>query len=98
MLITDQRNSSNTTDTVVYTQSTLIQVVQMIGDFVLRLTSNDPLTNNDPLISTATLDPIKLEHNGTVLRCADHLVYEKANENAEVMIILNGRCICNILY
>ena len=91
MLIPGQENSSNI-DPESYSNSLSMEMVKMIGDFVLRLASNNPL------ISTATLDPVKLKHNGTVLRCANHIVYEKANESTEIIIILKGKLYMLFLY
>ena len=55
----------------------------MIGDFVFRLESQDPLK------STATLDDIDPKHNVSVLRCAnDHV---QATEIAEITILVKGR-------
>ena len=51
------------TDLEVYSNSTNLEDVKMIGDFVVRLESSNSL------VSTVTLDEVDSKHNGTVLTC-----------------------------
>ena len=61
--LTTNSGSSSSTELKVYINSTSLQDVAMIGDFVVRLESKNPL------VSTTTLDEVDPKHNGTVLIC-----------------------------
>ena len=65
-----------------YTATTSLQYVRMLGDFDLRLHSNEPL------VSTATLNNTDLKHNGTVLACANEVSYEDA---VSITILVKGK-------
>ena len=48
----------------VYTNTSSLEDVDRVGDFVTRLESTNPL------VSTATLDEVDIKYNGSVLMCA----------------------------
>ena len=56
----------------------------MIGDFLIRLESKDPL------VSTATLNDTNLTHNGNVLTCSTMLVGSQGDEIAQITILVKG--------
>ena len=68
----------------VYYNSSSLEDVQMIGDFVLRLESKHPL------VSTATLDQVELKHNGSVLMCVTYTILD-SEELAQITITVKGR-------
>ena len=70
---------------VLYNNMSLIEDVKMIGDFVVRLESKNPL------VSTATLDEVDTKHNGTVLTC---MTLAMGSEEFTQTTILNvkGKC------
>ena len=73
---------SKTTDQ--YTGNVQIGLVHTIGDFVFRLESKNPF------VSTATLDEVRLKHNGTVLSCMDDPIDYLSKEIAQITIIVKG--------
>lgn len=92
-LIPNQESPGNSEHIKEYNSASSLEDVGMIGDFILGLESKDPL------LSTATLDDIDPKHNGSVLRCANDLAYQKASETAEITILVKGKLhyICNML-
>ena len=68
-----------------YTSSSSLQQERMLGDFVLRLTSNVPL------VSTATLNDTDPKHNGTLITCANTNADDPLPEQfAEVIMLVLG--------
>ena len=92
MLIPGQENSSNI-DPETYTPSNSMEDVKMIGDFVLDWHQTIHLY---PLLLWILLN--SNIYNGTVLRCANYIVYEWANESAEIIIVLKGKLFTLFLY
>ena len=60
-----------------------LEDVKMIGDFVVRLESKNPL------VSTATLDEVDTKHNGTVLTCMT-LVMGSEEFTQTTIVIVKG--------
>ena len=67
MLSWTLRNLTNASvfDKADYLSSNSLTQERMLGDFVLRLKSNDPI------VSTATLNDTDPKHNGSLLTCAN---------------------------
>ena len=63
ILIPNMPVGPNSTLEVTYNDESSLEDVKMIGDFVVRLESKNPL------VSTATLDEVDSKHNGTGLIC-----------------------------
>ena len=84
-ITSNQESSKNTDSFHQYTSMAKIGVVGMIGDFVVRLQSKNPLA------STATLDDVRLKHNWTFLQCMDDLLYYLASEIAQITILVKGK-------
>ena len=82
--IPNEENPDSVED-YVYTATSSLQDVRSIGNFVLRLESIYPLE------STATLDEVGPEHNGSVLICANTaLPNPKPEETKRITILVKG--------
>ena len=72
-----------------FTTQSMEGSVKMVGGFKVTL-----VLNNQPLVSTATLNNIDPSHNGTVLTCINTIVDQPLPEQmANVTIIVQGKLI-----
>ena len=70
---------------MVYTNTSSLEDVKMIGDFVVRLESKNPL------VSTVTFDEVDAKHDGTVLTCMTYTPQGYKESTQTTILVVKGK-------